>query len=319
MPSLLPTTKHPNIDRIPSSSPIAPLTTTSIYSFTAKTESTTKFISYAAAVKGTNMTRPTVPTNVPNVHPDPTTQAQPSQPAQGNRQGKCRATQTHPDKRRLTPIVAIDLEFQNFKHRDAEKERHRVGRVAIVNQNGDTVLDVYAAYPNEEGVAKIMPPARFMVQHKDLQFKNGAVPAHKVERWVKELLKDRTVVLHGGQHDLTAFTIERDVYAKSRVKDTQVINSGLQGKRTPSLRDTVNEVLQEDVQEDGYHSAVEDAQFAMKLYLKHIGKTDGKLFRTKKKAPAILAQNATQASTSTTNRPYVPGVYYTMGGAILDV
>ena len=185
-------------------------------------------------------------------------------------EGKCRATQLTPAWNRLSPgePVSLDIEFQNFKHTSWEKWRHRVGRVAIVNSKGETVLDVYAAYAKEDGVSKLMPPKRFMVTHQDLKFNNGAVPAHKVERWVKQILKGRTVILHGGKHDLSAFVIENDVYADSKVVDMQNEYSHLQFDGTPGLATAAAEVLGESIQEVK-HSPVEDAQTALKLWFQN--------------------------------------------------
>ena len=180
---------------------------------------------------------------------------------------KCRATQLTPAWDRLIPgePVSLDIEFQNFKHTSWEKWRHRVGRVAIVNSAGETVLDVYAAYAKEDGVSKLMPPAEFGVAHKDLMFSNGAVPAHTVEKWVKQIVANRTVILHGGTHDRSAFRIEENVFARSKIVDTQQVYSYLQFDGTPSLRTTAEVILGLSVQQMG-HSPVEDAQTALKLW-----------------------------------------------------
>lgn len=192
---------------------------------------------------------------------------------------KCRATQLTPAWDRLIPgePVSLDIEFQTFKHPSWEKWRHRVGRVAIVNSKGETVLDVYAAYPKEEGIDKDVPPKRFMISHQDLKFCNGAVPAHKVEKWVKQIISGRTVILHGGTHDLTAFVIETGVYANSNVVDTQMVYCSLQSDGTPGLRTTAAAILGESIQEVE-HSPVEDAQTALKLwYQKHTFDRDAEL------------------------------------------
>ena len=146
-----------------------------------------------------------------------------------------------------------------------------------MNSKGDTVLDVYAAYPKEDGIAKSVPPKRFMVSYQDLKFCNGAVPAHKVEKWVKQIITERTVILYGGTHDLTAFVIETDVYANSNVIDTQEIYSYLQSDGTPGLRTTAAAILGESIQEVE-HSPVDDAQTALKLwYQKHTYNRDAEL------------------------------------------
>jgi hypothetical protein len=96
-------------------------------------------------------------------------------------------------------------------------------------------------------------------------FANGAVPAQKVERWVKQIISGRTVILHSGTHDRTAFVIEKDVFAGSKVVDTQQVYSYLQGDGTPSLRTTTEIILGYTIQQTG-HSPVEDAQAALKLW-----------------------------------------------------
>ena len=98
-----------------------------------------------------------------------------------------------------------------------------------------------------------------------MSLSNGAVPAYKVERWVKQIVKDRTVILHGGTHDLTAFVIEPAVYAKSKIFDTQQRYSYLQNDGTPGLATTASIILKKTVQVMG-HSPVEDAQTALELW-----------------------------------------------------
>lgn len=58
-----------------------------------------------------------------------------------------------------------------------------------MDSKGETVLDVYAAYPRIDGVEKRVGPKRFLVSFQDLKYENGAVPAHKVEKWVRHILK----------------------------------------------------------------------------------------------------------------------------------
>jgi RNA exonuclease 4 len=161
----------------------------------------------------------------------------------------------------------LDIEFQNYKHESWYKWQHRIGRVAIVNSIGETVLDVYAAYPREDGVEKRVPPRRFGVSFQDLKYENGTQPSHKVERWVKQIIRDRNVIVHGGKHDLTAFDHELDVITKSKIVDTQVMYSYLQFHRTPGLQTVAAAILNEYIQ-GSEHSPVEDAQLTMKLYLR---------------------------------------------------
>ncbi|KAK4539704.1 hypothetical protein LTR36_010415 [Oleoguttula mirabilis] len=111
----------------------------------------------------------------------------------------CRATQTYPRFDLLLPgsPVSVDFEFQHFM-RDDCKDGDRTGRAAVTNVRKDVILDVYAVYPREEGVRKMMPPEEPMDNDLDILFDNGAVPTNKVDIWIKEIVKNRTVIVHGG-------------------------------------------------------------------------------------------------------------------------
>lgn len=179
---------------------------------------------------------------------------------------KCGATQTYPLYDLLLPgePVAIDIEFQHYKS-TGYKGGHRLGRPTIVNTKGEVVLDVYAAYPREEGVSKRMPPEEYNVDKRDLLFHNGAVAAHKVERWIKNIVQGRKVIMHGGKHDMTAFQFATDVWAGCEIVDTQQEFSHLQRDGTPGLQTCAAIVLSEMVQMNG-HSPVEDAVTTLKLW-----------------------------------------------------
>lgn len=180
----------------------------------------------------------------------------------------CRATQRTPRLDLLLPgePVSIDIEFQNFR-RKGGKGRHRCGRTGLVNTRNEVILDVYAAYPRAEGERKFMPPEKYMVDKRDLLYENGAMPAQQVEAWVKEIVKNRKVIMHGGTNDLTAFQYETDVWAASEIIDTQREYSYLQDDGTPGLQTCADFVLHKTVQE-GDHLATEDAQTAMELFLR---------------------------------------------------
>jgi hypothetical protein len=188
---------------------------------------------------------------------------------------KCPATQVCPLMHKLLrgEPVAFDAEFQNFKHADGLKWKHRIGCVALVNTAGEAILHVYAAYPREENVRKMVSRKGgvdvFNMDHRDLRFKNGAVEAHTVEKWVAEILKGRHVIVHGGRGDLCSLMYEQDAFENSTgVIDTQNVYSYLQPKDgTPSLKNTAEAILDIIIQEQG-HTAVEDAAATVQLYLK---------------------------------------------------
>ncbi|KAK6383147.1 hypothetical protein LTR65_010430 [Meristemomyces frigidus] len=137
----------------------------------------------------------------------------------------CRATQTTPRFDLLLPgqPVALDIEFQTYLPIGSPKWIQRLGRVALINTQRQTILDVYCYYPNEQGVRKDVPPRRFNVSRADLMKQHGAMHAQTVEKWVAEIVKRRTVVVHDGRGDLTAFQYEKDAFKDSKIVDTQQI------------------------------------------------------------------------------------------------
>ena len=187
---------------------------------------------------------------------------------------KCRATQLYPRYDLLLPgePVGLDIEFQNFRVGGPQaKGQHRVGIVALVNTAGETILHVYAFYRKEEGVQKFYPLQCFKVNWQDFFLDVGAKPAESVERWVANIVQGRTVVVHGGQHDLTAFYIIKDIFQQegTKVVDTQQLYSYTQHRGQPSLATAAAAILPDHHPIQQYeHDAVEDADTALKLYLK---------------------------------------------------
>lgn len=187
---------------------------------------------------------------------------------------KCRATQLTPRFDLLLPNepVFFDDEFQIFKGPGDHQWRHRHGRVTVVGSSGQVIYDVYAAYPRVDGVYKRCPPPRFGVAKPDLLKVNGSQPARIVERELKRIFHGRTVVVHGGTHDLTSFFFEKDAFSFEKngvtVEDTQKIYSDLQDDGTPGLATTARLELGKNIQEGGFHSPVEDAQTTAELYLR---------------------------------------------------
>ncbi|KAK5689241.1 hypothetical protein LTR17_026407 [Elasticomyces elasticus] len=181
--------------------------------------------------------------------------------------GKCRATQT---TARFDLLIDgepcfIDIEFQGYKRDDRIKYGHRIGRICILNSKGDVVLDVYAIYPREAGQFKKKPNAEFGVTKEDLLYENGGVAAHRVERWVAEIVKNRIVIMHGGQGDLAAFYYEQNIWATSTIVDTQVQFSDYQDDKTPGLKTLAYHILNQVIQESE-HSPVEDAEAMRKIW-----------------------------------------------------
>lgn len=105
-----------------------------------------------------------------------------------------------------------------------------------------------------------------MVEREDMLKRNGAKDAHIVESQVAKIVANRTVVVHGGKHDLDAFESPKDeLFKTSNIVDTQKIYKHLQKDGTPGLAFTARSILGLDIQQ-GAHSSVENAQTTMKLY-----------------------------------------------------
>nr|OQO21713.1 hypothetical protein B0A51_12867 [Rachicladosporium sp. CCFEE 5018] len=163
----------------------------------------------------------------------------------------CRATQTLPrwDLVRRCQTVAVDVEFQRVLYSGAAKWTQRIGRIALVDENLNTLYD------------------RFGVVWKDLESKNGAVPAAVVEQNCRRIFEGRTVVMHASQGDMHSFRIEVNAFTKSTIVDTQSLYHGPMGLRhSPSLADCSADYLGQIIQ-TGLHSPVEDAAATMQLYL----------------------------------------------------
>lgn len=182
---------------------------------------------------------------------------------------KGRATQPEPNFNLLFPgePVALDVEFQEYFVAGGDKWGHRVGRAAIVNTKGETILDVYATYPKKDHIKKKMPPSKFGVTWKDLLYENGALPAWQVEKNMAKIMEGRKVVVHGGRLDTECLFFEGEAWLKcAGVIDTQDLYYGHNGKQQPGLADLTPYYLKESIQAIE-HSPVEDAKATMSLYL----------------------------------------------------
>ncbi|KAK4890537.1 hypothetical protein LTR27_010818 [Elasticomyces elasticus] len=215
----------------------------------------------------------------------------------------CRTTQTWPLFHLLfegEPCF-LDIEFQKYRPQGSPKEIHRIGRIAILNSKGQVVLDVYAAYPRVEGVAKCRLLPEYGVEREDLLYQNGAVKAFKVEQWVKRIVQDRPVVMHGGKQDLTSFFFEANIWATSRIIDTQVVFSDQQPKDgTPSLKTLAKKIINRPIQKV-FHSPVEDADAMRQILLTRMPyDRDAEL--AKVMAKHASRKNASKRGNNTANR-----------------
>ncbi|KAK5694780.1 hypothetical protein LTR97_009370 [Elasticomyces elasticus] len=215
----------------------------------------------------------------------------------------CRATQTWPLFHLLfegEPCF-FDIEFQKYRPLGAPKEIHRIGRIAILNSKGQVVLDVYAAYPRVEGVAKCRLLPEYGVEWEDLLYQIGAVKAIKVEQWVKRIVQARPVVMHGGKQDLTSFFFETNIWATSRIIDTQVVFSDQQpSDGTPSLKTLAKTIINRPIQRV-FHSPVEDADAMRQILLTRMPyDRDAELAKVMAKHTNV--KNAAKRGNNTANR-----------------
>lgn len=67
------------------------------------------------------------------------------------------------------------------------------------------MLDHYVYYDRVTGTRVLLPPEHFLVEPEDVELVNRALPPRETGKLVKEIVRDRTVVLHGGVNNLTAF------------------------------------------------------------------------------------------------------------------
>ncbi|KAI6909714.1 hypothetical protein KC318_g4011 [Hortaea werneckii] len=180
-----------------------------------------------------------------------------------------RATQTIPRMDLITPVIAVDCEFQEVYLEELGKCRHRVGRVSIVNYDGRTIYDVFAFYPEEAGKRKKLAPWRLGlgVYWEDIKLRNGACLIEEVELNVEAILHRAEIVVgHAVHNDIKVFS--PGVWEGVEVGDTQIYEPyrewGIGRQRLPKLSVLAWSVLGWSIQSQE-HSSVEDAQATMLL------------------------------------------------------
>lgn len=153
--------------------------------------------------------------------------------------------------------VAIDVEFQEFRGKDAEKWGHRMGRVAVVNSRGQVIYDTYASYDYDADTKTKMPPRCFGVERKDLYIRNGAKQSSEVEGNLKKIFHGRPVIGHGMRLDRTAVG---QIWAEEHeIHDTQSYYGQV------ALGTLAATYLDQDF---NFHDPTEDARATMLLYLR---------------------------------------------------
>ena len=175
---------------------------------------------------------------------------------------RCQAKQTVPRYDLLKDSgepLALDIEFQEYKHKTWPKWRHRIGRIAFVNTRGQTIYDVYVRYDFDEDHEVKMPPAKYGVTHKDLRIRNGAKRIEEVEEHLHKIMAGRTIIGHGMRLDIGA--IDQSIWKNMNTIDTQHMYGQV------ALWKLSDEFLGESIQ-DSAHDPSEDARATMLLYLR---------------------------------------------------
>ena len=181
-----------------------------------------------------------------------------------------RAVQTYLRMDKITAVIALDCEFQQVFIEGIGNNRHRVGRVSIVNQDGIVIYDVFAWYPPEPGKRKRLSLARLKlgVYAKDIKLENGAIHIDEVEFHVEAILRKAQVVVGRSIHNDNKVFSDH-IFRGIKTWDTQLYEPyriyAIGTQRLPKLSVLSASVLKWNIQGEE-HSSVEDAQATMQLY-----------------------------------------------------
>ena len=197
-------------------------------------------------------------------HKNPKTTPKPS--TRRVKHHRCRALQLTPQLALVTPgsPVAVDCEGVELIQ-ETGKRRSGVGRLSIVNVDGQVVYDTFVSYPAD--VPHRPPPQRLRlgVTHKDILPENGAQPHAQVLANARAIFdKSGVIVAHAASNDIRM--LHGIDFANYTVHDTQRLYGASLG-RSPGLGALSSEVLGRSIQV-GEHSSVEDARATMELFLR---------------------------------------------------
>lgn len=227
----------------------------------------------------------------------------------------CRATQTTPrwDLVKEGMTMAFDSEFQLIEKGGLNIQRH--GRVSVVNEAGQVILDTFVAYDNEPGTTKKMNPPRFGVLWEDLKSDNGAQRGKVVEGWLVQMFRKCTVVLHDYRGDEAAFYLEKEPFKNSTIVDTQLLYGDMNPSgRGPRLDVAAQAVLGRVIQAGGIHCPVEDTRATMDLLLKFNEKEQAVALMEVMKGVVDMEKEKKVARQGGANAQVMPGLIYGTDG-----
>ncbi|KAJ8116083.1 hypothetical protein OPT61_g2417 [Boeremia exigua] len=181
-----------------------------------------------------------------------------------------------------TKKIAIDCEMMRSNIGSV------LGRVSIVNYEGETVLDTFVCYPGPVIVTKTNKE-HSRIRWEDIEPQNGARPFSEVQTTLIELLRDRILIGHDIQKDLKAIAMDLSAHVERlegrgitrtiqplrldvSVRDTQKYSGYRQyairgAHQGPNLKNLALNVLRCRIKE-GRISSLEDAVATMQIYRK---------------------------------------------------
>ena len=155
-----------------------------------------------------------------------------------------------------------------------------LARVSIVNHKGKVVLDTY--------VSASEPVTDYRTKFSGVRPENleeAKYDFNSVQRKVFDILNGKIIVGHGLDHDMETLGL---FFPKDSIRDTAHYRTFAKGRNTPSLKSLATKYLGLNIQ-SGEHSSVEDAQTALKLYLKHREAWERKVKKRKKRNKRMVS------------------------------
>ena len=159
---------------------------------------------------------------------------------------------------RARGIVALDCEFVGVGRNTVGLggERSALGRVSVVDYNGNVLLDTFVRV--EEPVVDF----RIHITGLTQRHLNTGIDFAEAKSLVLGYLEGRIVVGHSLSNDFKALAISPSVTSVRDIRSCKELQSSAHGR---SLKALCKHHLGKDIQ-DGIHCSVEDARVALALY-----------------------------------------------------
>ncbi|EAR87918.3 RNA exonuclease 1 DEDDh 3'-5' exonuclease domain protein (macronuclear) [Tetrahymena thermophila SB210] len=185
-----------------------------------------------------------------------------SSESSGNQQNVFKSLEPQKDGYKgVTPIVAIDCEMVQCEASQKDGfPTQELARVSIVNYNGHVLLDTYVR-PQKKIKNYLTKVSGITFTH----IKNA--PTYpEVKNKIFEILKDKIIVGHSVQHDLSSIKFEPP--KDKMIRDISNYKELKQSGKKVSLKKMVKQELGITFQE-GSHDSISDARAALLIYKKY--------------------------------------------------